>query len=161
MTAQEDWRSMPNLHDLLQQYLVDQFLPGYVALFFCAIAAGLALLLLTEAVSLLSKAHRIGRWRWRQWIGVVLLLSSGGNLALTYIFGKLSSFFGLNPPIRRCFPPCDLPPDPATLQALRTLSRLAEPSVVWLLATYGVTLVGLIALGIRTHLRTVNALSAE
>lgn len=153
---------MPNLHDLLKQYLVDQFLPGYVALFYCAIAAGLALLLLTEAVSLLSKAHRIGRWRWRQWIGAVLLLASGGNLALTYLFGKLFSFFGLHPQIGcRVRAPCDPVPDPATLQALDALSRLAEPSVVWLLATYGVTLVGLIALGIRTQPRKVNTSSTE
>lgn len=128
------------------------------------IAGGLAFLILLEGWTLLGVPQQARQWRWRQWIAAVLLLAGIGSLAVTGMFSMLYPVLRSHPltGCNRRMPgiaiPCDLWPDAATRQALEVFSRFAIPSVMWLLATYVLALVGLVGLGVGSRRRRVETL---
>jgi hypothetical protein len=140
---------MPNLHDLINTYLSDAFGVGFAAFFLGAVAACLAPLLLVEGTVLLGMSHlRLRPWGWRPWMAIVLLLTGVGNLVLATKFHMLYTFVQTHDHfICRVHPCGPLLPDPATARVLTAIDSLATPSVLWLLATYALALVGLVMLG--------------
>ena len=142
---------MPSLHDLLQQYIFDQFPSEDIAFFLCAIAAMLAPILVAEALALERMLHRPGHWRWRETLTFLPLLAGLANLALVRALWKLYltlSTYALERRTCKGARCIDLFPPSAVMEASRELERLVIPSLLWLLAIYVLALVGLAMLSI-------------